>query len=394
MRSKLSCIAAAVFFFAFAAPGRGDLRELFDDATVVGRADLIFVGHIVPESIKYIEHPKRSDGVSMGGEYAATLVVARTLKGVAKQREITIMIYDDDLQPKVGGESVKAPRKNVSKQEPKDRVEILDTNDSSFGIILTQKAQGDNLWFLRLRSHLSVDPGQDLYGVKDPEDMQPLALENYFRAYLTKNPDEHLKGIIARKAAGADRAQKYFDHLAVQRILSNPDPAGQLDGLLPFALKKQEWKKRLEADEAIEKAFPKADAKTRYDFGMKLVAMLNDPKFEQNRVTIIWLFGETRFQGSVQPLIDLLKQHDRFWAEQKIDKPLTEDWWRRDSKPETKARYQVYNETCTAIMALERLKNPRAWEAVKMTRDRWRSEKLSNSNLVKDCDKLLDDLQM
>src|SRR5262249_20380235 len=100
----------------------------------------------------------------------------------------------------------------------------------------------DNLWFLRRRSgNYGREAGSGDFGIVDPQDVQPLSLLDYFLAYLSADPEAGVKAQLALHPEIARRAQRYLDHMEVQRILALPDPETRTQRLLPFYIKGQSW---------------------------------------------------------------------------------------------------------------------------------------------------------
>lgn len=73
----------------------------YEDAEIVGRSELIVVGHLLPDSIQYIPHTEK-DGHVHSWEHHATLIIAEVLKGKMNKKEIPIIIHFG-LTPVVGG---------------------------------------------------------------------------------------------------------------------------------------------------------------------------------------------------------------------------------------------------------------------------------------------------
>src|SRR5262245_34571403 len=76
----------------------------------------------------------------------------------------------------------------------------------------------DNLWLLRRssgpfeRGAVATEPG-----VVDPDDLQPLALKDYFRAHLAQDPGRAMRGLLARGGSVGRLARAYLDLREVRR---------------------------------------------------------------------------------------------------------------------------------------------------------------------------------
>ena len=85
-------------------------------------------------------------------------------------------------------------------------------------------------------------------------------------------------------------------------------------------------------------------------------------------------------------LIDLLQQHDRFWAEQRLQK----GWWNDFSNPEqTERRRDIYGDVYAGVCALRAFRDPRAKEVLELTRKRWLAINFDNKQIVEECDAAL-----
>ena len=106
--------------------------------------------------------------------------------------------------------------------------------------------------------------------------------------------------------------QRYLDHLEVQRIRKLEDPGKRYDGLLPFFLKRTTWNMKEEAREGIVACGTTA--------GERLKGLFTDPKHHSLRSQIIRMWRDIGHREIAPLLIDLLLQHDQFWAGQDLKK--------------------------------------------------------------------------
>lgn len=218
----------AATLLAWPGVARADLRAEYEDAAVVERSELIVVGHLDKDSIKYVPHEKTGDHVT-SWEHHATLVVTEILKGALKETRIPIVI-NYGLDPLVGGRTLSSDKNteigSPDSAYPKDRIDIVDTA-SRAGTVL-EDAQKDNLWFLRrLGGNLGREAGQGRLGIRDPEDVAALKFKSYFATLLSKDADHQ----IDRLLADADEAvvARSLRHLSAQR---RPSDASRIVKLL------------------------------------------------------------------------------------------------------------------------------------------------------------------
>jgi hypothetical protein len=280
-------------------------RVRYEDAQVVERSEVIAIAHIKRESIRFV----RSDH----WEHQARLVITEVLKGALADTEIPITIHFG-LLPVVGG-YVKRPEfmvnlRTTGQEYPKDHIAIIDFALPAVDPIVPD-AGCDHLWFLRRRSGPRGEQPGTLYGIVDPEDLRPLALKEYFLAYLS------------------------------------PDPAAAGTLLVPF---------------------------------------FKQPQNQAMRREIIDMWTKKNYRGSVELLIQMLEQHESFWAGQHLEK----DWWNRELYSQlTRQRHLHYREDLAAVIALHRLRDPRARAVIEQARKRWLALGLNNSELIEECDRAL-----
>ena len=145
------------------------IRSHYEDATVVGRSELIVVAHLKENTIQYVPHKKKPhEGASQ--EHHAVLVITEVLKGTCDRREIPIIIHYG-LTPIVGGyvkrKSFMIDRRRGDKAYPKDVIEIVATGKWHGPPPLVKDVRNNHLWFLRRRSGFCVISAAGLVGVSD-----------------------------------------------------------------------------------------------------------------------------------------------------------------------------------------------------------------------------------
>jgi len=219
-------IAFVIVSFRLASAEAG-IRWPYEDAAVIDRSEAIVVGRLEKDSIQYVSH--NNNGASW--EYHATLIVSETLKGSLRDKQVAIVI-NYGLDPLVGGVGVR-PNKSLypgpaPTNIPPDRIDIIDSGTVIRAYPVLANAQNDNLWFLRhLHSDLERKQGEGSWGIRDPEDVQPLKFKDYFQSLLRAdvereidrlltNPDEviclrTLRYLSARhRPSDAERITKLF----------------------------------------------------------------------------------------------------------------------------------------------------------------------------------------
>jgi len=358
------------------------LRPRYEDATIVERSELIVVGHLEADSIKYVSH-KRKAGEGRSWEHHVTLVISDVLKGISDSRSIPVILHYG-LSPRVGGKSVghgfDPDQGLLPKDDPKAAIYILDTGASAWsGSPLVSDAGKDNLWFLRKRSgFFGRKHGTGKQGIVDPEDLQPLELKDYLLGYMSEDPESAVKRHMVNNPAVAQRAQRYLDHLEIHRILKIEDPYNRFEKLLPFYVKRTTWGMTREARQGIISCGKIG--------GKRLLTVFQDSKHEGLRDDIILIWRDIGYEEAVPLLINLLKQHDKFWENQYLKK----GWWNRDVGSElTRNCRKVYGEIYYAVCALRSFADPRAREAIEITRRRWKSINFENPQIVEECEAAL-----
>jgi len=119
------------------------------------------------------------------------------------------------------------------------------------------------------------------------------------------------------------------------------------------------------------------------------VYKFDDPTCSESRYDIIRVWGAIGYSEAVPILIDLLKNHDQFWAAQNLQK----GWWNKDvGSDQTRRRRDVYGEVYYSVCALRAFKDPRAQSVIEKTRDRWKAISFNNPQIVEECEAALQEL--
>src|SRR5262245_15292902 len=221
-KNPISGLAALLILSLIVSPAHAWLRVWIEDAEQIKQSELIVVGRLEEESIKY---------VPVGGlrVHHAILIVTETLKGKQENAELPIIIHYG-LDPVVGG---RIRYESLNKDYPKGIVEIIDTGSSAVGgPPICADARKDHIWFLNRRSGAyGREPGTGDYGIVEPQVVQAISLKDYFLAYLSDDPEQAVKEQLAKNPAIEQRAKRYLDHREVQRILELKDPKQRVEKL-------------------------------------------------------------------------------------------------------------------------------------------------------------------
>jgi hypothetical protein len=372
---QLSILCFGALLILSESPASAWERIRYEDAEVVARSELIVVGGIKPDSLEYIR-PKEAQG--MWWEHQAMLVVHQVLKGKCAAKEIPIIIHYG-LEPLVGGHTKHDGLEvNVSTTGPASAIDIVDDADEVIRILPRgSDARDDNIWCLRRGSGIHGEkPGNGDLGIADPEDLQPLGMKDYLNCYLTKDPESAVRAQMQKQLDISDRAVRYLQHLQMQRILIEPDPAIRVERLLPYFQARTEWGFSNEAGAGIIAAGPVAGP-----YLMGLYKQTWDPNRQED---IIRMWGQIRYAGCVDLLIDLLKKQDDYWSRQKL-KP---GWW-IDDNPMREQWQNNYGLVFSTVYALEEIHDRRARNAIELTRKRWALIQFENPQIVEECDNAL-----
>src|SRR5207249_3050792 len=145
-----------------------------------------------------------------------------------------------------------------------------------------------------------------------------------------------------------------------------------------YFLRGQSWSLRPEAQQGLVACGEVA--------GDLLLEVFRDPEQRKLRERIIQIWGEMEYRGGVDVLIELLREHDRFWEEQRLEP----GWWNRDvGSALTERRRDVYGEVYSSVIALGQIGDARAIEVIEKTRRRWRAINFENPQIVEACDRAL-----
>ena len=182
-----------------APPAGAWLRVEHGDVEVAARSELIVVGRLDKDSIRFVPH-ESADGHGRSWEHHATLLVSEVLKGAPKDKDTKVrIVIHYGLDPVVEGRHLDGQGK-VWRADPSapGGVDIHDTG-ADFGPVLAN-AQNDHIWCLRhLGGELGREPGKGELGVVDPEDMLPLKYKDCILALLAPDMDQRLDRLLGDK---------------------------------------------------------------------------------------------------------------------------------------------------------------------------------------------------
>lgn len=383
-----SAILFALTVLAVVPPSFAWLRVPYEDAEVVGRSELIVVGRLKAGSIERVPHPrKENEGASW--EHHAVLIVDEVLKGKVVVKEMPVVIHYG-LDPVRDGRAAREPPDEprgggpATKDDGAKRIDIVD-NGGHGGTVLADAGR-PALWFLRrLEGRRGDKPGDGDFGIVDPPDLAPAVLKDYYRCYLSDDPEKAVRAFLVADAgrAGEDvaaRCVRYLTHRQVGRILKVEDPAARAEQLLPYFAGRAPWGLQNEAREGLIKISPAA--------GPYLLGLYQEARDPNLRDDIISMWGRIKYAGCVPTLIDALEAADRYWA---AEQPrLEKGWWNRDvDSPVTERRRREYGTVYQAVWALSEVGDPAARDLVERTRRRWAAINFENSQIVEACDKAL-----
>lgn len=223
----LVAIAAALLICTHAGAW---MRVSYSDVEVTTRSELIVVGHLDKDSLRYVSH-----GRGQSWEHRATLIVTEVLKGTLKDKKVEIVI-NYGLDPFVDGHRLSNDANALPKggdPNAPGRINIEDTGDESRdGDPVLADAQEDNLWCLRhLGGDLGREAGKGELGVVDPEDLQRLKYKEYFQALLAPDMDKRFdrlladkdRQVVARVVGGIGQLHRRQDGPRVADLLTRVD---------------------------------------------------------------------------------------------------------------------------------------------------------------------------
>jgi hypothetical protein len=348
-----------VALFLTAGPPNVWLRSSYPDAVVVQRSELIAEGVVRADSIRREEREDRSC------VHHAVLSIHRILKGTGETKEIPILIHYG-LTPIVRTEGP---------------IELWDTGNSAASPRPFIEDLGkSHLWFLRRRGGVyGREASTGDLGIVDPEDVKPLDHREYLQLYLTPDPESAVRKYLPNHPEFEPRARNFLDHCDILRILSSGKGAEQARLLLPYFLKRHEWNDQDEAGLALKSLGEPA--------GKILLDRYEERDFVKAREDILRLWGEMAFRPAVPRLIAVVEEQLVYWEKQDLQK----GWWGRQGESQlTSERYANYGLLHSALIALGKICDSSARQAVRRTRSLWIQPRFGMEQIVEECDRTLD----
>jgi hypothetical protein len=366
---------------------RGWPRFPYSDTDVVQRSDLIIIAHVKEGSIVYVPHTMHDGG--MIWEHHATLLVTEVIKGAWHDKELPIIIYyglgpvvwngeNDPSSPHPFSES------GVEKYLGPTSIIYIEDSGGRSGRV-SGDIRKDQIWFLRPRTDKSPrfegDQPADALGIEDPQDIQPLELKPYFRAFLTGHLEEKLKEYAVGASPLAIRSKVHLDHLKMEEILKEPNLTKRTEALLPFFLITDEGKEGPTQSEARFKL--QSCGQTG---AARLVQIFKDPKYEAMQSEIMLVWSNSDYNDAVPILINFLQTENRYWAHQTLAE-------RRDLRDDvtTTAQVRSRNRMSSALFCLKMLGDPRSKLILEETKEFWKKlfPESDGANMTRECDEAL-----
>jgi hypothetical protein len=349
---------------------------VYEDATVVNRSEIIVVGHLKDNSIRYVERTNDPPGYPSWSEYHAILVISEVMKGTSTNAEIPIILHYG-LKPIIRG----ALAHEVGKDSPADSVGITTLEGREFGGWgpVLDDASKDNIWFLRRGGGIYGErQGPYDLGVMDPQDMEPLRTKEYFGLYLTPNPEEAVKAYAAKHPEVARQVQQWASHLEIERSCKIEDTTNRFESLLPHYLNHEFYPELGPGIISCGKVG-----------GEGLVSVFQDPKHKDLRSEIIRIWLDMNYKEGVPLLVQALEYDDLFWSEQ----DLRSGW--RSANPGsalTQKRQDISAEEYYSVAALRKFRDPRSKAVLEMTQRRLESIPFDDPRVLEECDGALKEL--
>lgn len=346
----------------FGAPSpKAWLREQYEDAIVAERSEAIAEGAIKPDSIRRVELPDSSH------EHHATLSVSRVHKGKIEAKEIPVVIHYG-LSPRT---------------TPAGTVELWDSGNSAVSPepILKDIAR-DTLWFLRKGAgNRGKEPSKSNLWIEDPEDVKSASLRDYILAYLASDPEKAVRAAVKDHPELEERARSYFVHQDVVRIVALQDVAVKCQKLIAYFLQRHYWNGREEAADALVRLGDPA--------GLALRGVFENPEHKEFREDVIRVWGEMKSCPAVKLLTMTLRGQKGYWDDQKLEK----GWWSSHPQSElTRERHENYSVLFQSIIALGKIGDPKAREALELIRTQWADPRFGFDQIFKECESALDQL--
>lgn len=286
-------------------------HALMSDTDLVQKSDLIVIAHVKPGSIVFIPQEGGSSW-----RHTAVLVISEVIKGKNASTELPV-VFRYGMDPLVIGKdgNIRGVSRGIS--DPNSQI-VMGYQGGEYGTIPGDLAK-DHIWFLRFPPapiHPTDKPAdQNVLGVSEPEELQPVELKSYFEAFLALNPEDILKNYASGNSTLAIRSKTYLNHLAIAQILKEPDVQKRAQLLLPYFLFTDDKDRPPDQGEAALQLWESC--------GQTGAAMLlpyfDNPKYRAMRSDIMSLWANAQYHGGIPLLVDLLTKETTYWQNQTPD---------------------------------------------------------------------------
>ena len=200
---------------------------------------------------------------------------------------------------------------------------VMEYQGGEYGTIPGELGK-DHIWFLRYSPTPNHPPDlradQNVLGVSEPEELQPVELKPYFEAFLTAKPEDALRGYASGNSILATRSKTYLNHLAIAQIVKEPDVQKRAQLLLPYFLFTDDKNRPPDQGEAalqLWESCGQIGAAT-------LLPYFDNPKYKAMRSDIMGLWANAQYHGGIPVLVNLLNQETTYWQNQT---PEQRDLW-------------------------------------------------------------------
>ena len=362
----------------------GWFRMPVNDVQLAERSRLIVVGYVDPASITFVPHDTEEYGKSF--HHTAILKIQRILKGTSEETEIPIIIHYG-LTPAING---KADQKGYYELNLDWMIPDYDTSGSSVQLFDHGSGFGVNpnniaspcLWFLQRRTgqygsecHYSAP-----YGIKDPEEVQALGHESFYKGILQNQNSAFFEALIQNANEDTlllNKAYLYIQKLELDRLgfLCEEAKAKKIMSMYlefdSFRYDRYGYDLHLNALNQCS-CCKKQIAKE----GITSLLKPNEyPSATSKRVVLIDFIGLWRDQEAVPLLIGILEKQNLYWEKQVLHK----DWWKDYTNKKDNAEQRTrYHELVAVIRALSRIKPAEEIPALYQTKKYWSKQPYPN----------------
>ena len=264
----------------------------------------------------------------------------------------------------------------------------------------------DHIFSFRTGAPNGAD-GKPSLGISRPQDTGPADLKLFYAAFLTASPRDTMRKYLDGEHALARACHLYLDPDDIKEICKIEDTAQRAEKLLPYLLYKETYNPR-ENDDTVPNSETQPtftdinnmrdnDARQQLILcgkgaGEKLVPIFLDPDYEEMRIEIMGMWRELDYKDATPLLVALLEKEDAWWSRQKV---AGKEWWLPNPPDNGRARSWSQVRIEYAVKTLVSLRDPRAKEALLLTKKRWQNmtEIDPPNGLAFLCDKALKEIE-